>query len=193
MKSKSIWFLIIVVVVIVIVAFMMNSSPAAAPTQGAPAQQQAQQSPAASSPAKSAQASASAAAPAVETYPIHVVDSGKDVYYSSPAAMSAVKVTNPPANSSLSRPATIAGLAAGSWYYGGYAPVIMTDAKGNIIARGAVKAQGNTDSKDLVPFITTLYYPPAQSGTFGVLVFKNANPSGLAANDMSVEVLFKFK
>ncbi len=126
-------------------------------------------------------------------YPIHVISNGQSVYYSSTTTSSMIKVSNPPMNSSILSPATLTGVARGTWYFEATAPVLVTDAKGKILAEGYVTAQNNWMTTEFVPFIGTLSYPAQPSGSLGVLVFRNDNPSGLPSRDQAVEVLVKFK
>lgn len=126
-------------------------------------------------------------------YPIHVVSEGSSIYYSSTTTPSMIKVSNPPMNSSISSPATLTGVARGTWYFEATAPVLLTDAKGKILAEGYVTAQNNWMTTEFVPFIGTLAYPAQPSGSNGVLVFRNDNPSGIPSRDQAVEILVKFK
>lgn len=146
-----------------------------------------------SSLASSATPKPVAPAPTARYYPIHVINLGKSSYYSSTTVPNLIQVSNPPTDTSITSPITLTGLARGKWYFEATAPVILTDAKGKIIAETTVAAQNNWMTEEFVPFMGILRFPPQPTGSNGVVVFKNDNPSGDPKRDLAVEILVKFK
>lgn len=196
MKTRTYVYLIIVVAIVVIIAASMNSNAPASTDTAALPQQNTAVKPAAQTvtTAKPAATTASAKAPAApQYYKVSVVKSGLPIWYSTSTTQDMIKVSNPSLNTSVSSPFTIGGLARGPWLFDGFAPVILTDANGKVIAQGSIVAQGNWRTNEFVTFISTFTYPPQPSNSTGVLVIKNSNPSGLAEKDQSVEILVRFK
>ena len=131
--------------------------------------------------------------PVAGSYQVHLTKGGAAVYYSPTTTVSdMIKVYNPPTNTIINSPVILSGLARGPWFFEGTAPIILTNSKGVIIARGVIKAQSDWMTNELVPFMGTLTFPAQGSGTSGVLVIKKDNPSGAAANDASIEILVGF-
>lgn len=190
MKTRYYVYIVFIVIVIILVAVLNNAQPSSY-SQATPSVVIPKTSiqPAAKAPTKTTVAPRPAAA---QYYPIHVISADVPIYYSSTDA-DQISVNNPPINSSVSSPLTVTGVARGTWYFEGSAPIILTDAKGKILAMGSVRAQSNWMTNEFVPFIGTLTFTAPASATLGVLILKNDNPSGLAANAKSVEVMVRFK
>ncbi|MCX6716097.1 MAG: hypothetical protein NT077_03725 [Candidatus Taylorbacteria bacterium] len=190
MKSRYYVYLVFIIIVVVLVAVLTNAQPSYN-NQGAPVVV----SKKVAKPAITPSTAVKTVTPAQVVdryYPIHVIKMDVPVYYSS-TTVDQIKVSNPPTNSSVSSPLTVTGVARGTWYFEGTAPILLTDSKGKIIAEGYVRAQSNWMTNEFVPFMGTLNYVTPVTATLGVLVLKNDNPSGLAANAKSVEVIVRFR
>lgn len=194
MKPRTYFYVLLVialVILLVIINNIISTTDAELPTAPNAAANQVENT----APSTSGAVAPKPAAPkaASKAYSLHVLSSGKDVWYSSPSAENMIKLTNPPVGSSLSPNDMIAGLAKGPWYQAGVAPIIITDEKGSILAEGTIRAQGNWMTNESVPFIANIVIPAQASGSIGVIIIKNANPAGLPANDLSVETVFRFR
>ena len=99
-----------------------------------------------------------------------------------------ITIDSPLPHSSVTSPLTITGRARGTWYFEASFPIDIKDASGKVIAQGHAEAESDWMTENYVPFKATLSYPPQQSGSRGVLVIKNDNPSGDPARDKKVEI-----
>ncbi len=183
-KPYYIYAALIAIIVILLVALNGKKDPAqTAPSEQAPVAQQA--------PSKSVQAPVPAPA---ASYPIHVKKGGLSVYYSAPTTTvsSEIRVENPPLNTMAVSPLMVSGNARGTWFFEGSMPVIITDAKGRIIGSSYLKAQSDWMTEDFVPFLGKLIFPRQPTGSTGVVVISNDNPSGLASKAKHVEILVTF-
>ncbi len=94
----------------------------------------------------------------------------------------------------ITSPVTIAGEARGPWYFEASFPVFLNNWDGLTIATGVATAQSDWMTEDFVPFTLSLsFVNPYQVGDpdfmkKGTLILKKDNPSGLPANDASLEV-----
>lgn len=102
-----------------------------------------------------------------------------------------VTVTSPDRSAGVASPLSVAGEVPGSWSSEGQFPVVLKNDAGLEVARGAAKLDGDWQTTDLVGFTTELVWSTPQSGA-GTLVLQKDNPSGLAANDDSVEIPINF-
>ena len=106
-------------------------------------------------------------------------------------------ITYPTRDTVITSPLVVTGKARGSWYFEGDFPVVLTDWDGLIIAEGYAEAKGGWMTPAYVPFEATLNFSnPATDQDFthrGALILKKDNPSGLPANDASVEIPIRFK
>ncbi len=180
----------ILIIVIVALLFALNGKQASAPaaTPSATSTPAAGVSPTASAPASQTPTVAS-------RYPVHVKKGVLDVWYSSPTTTvaSEIQINNPPQNAVASSPLTVSGLAKGTWYFEGSMPILLTDPTGKILARGSVRAQSDWMTDGKVPFLGTLVFPRQPTGSTGVFVIHNDNPSGSAANAKEVDILVTFE
>ncbi len=99
-----------------------------------------------------------------------------------------IVVDSPVAGQVIASPLRICGRARGTWFFEGDFPVVLTDAKGNILARSFVTAQGEWMTKDFVPFQGMLEFKKPASGARGTLVLKKDNPTGLPEHDDEVTI-----
>jgi hypothetical protein len=103
-----------------------------------------------------------------------------------------VTVTAPRKDASVTSPLTITGKARGNWYFEASAPVELRDANGDTIAQGHLTAQGDWMTQDFVPFTATLTFTQQPSGSTGILVLKNDNPSGDLARQKELDIPVRF-
>lgn len=104
----------------------------------------------------------------------------------------------------ISSPLEIKGEARGTWFFEGSFMVLLTNWDGLIIAEGVAQMDASEETwmtEDMVDFNANLEYEnPALSGSEidhfsrrGSLIFKRANPSGLAENDEAIEFVVNFE
>ena len=101
-----------------------------------------------------------------------------------------IHVDSPLSGATIKSPLTIAGEARGTWFFEASFPITLTDWDGKIIAQGTAKAGSDWMTKEFVPFTATLTFTPnakAPSNT-GALILKKDNPSGIPANDDSIQI-----
>jgi hypothetical protein len=103
-----------------------------------------------------------------------------------------ITILAPKAGSIIKSPLTIDGEAAGSWYFEGIFNVALLDGENHKIASGRAESIGEWMSDKPVPFNLKLEFS-APTTTSGKLIFSNANPSGLPANDKKFEIPVKFE
>ena len=99
-----------------------------------------------------------------------------------------VKLKTPFANSQVENPLEITGEIKGTWSFEGTFPVVLTDWDGKIIAEGQAKLEKDWMTTEYVPFKAILNYEKPQVSNRGALILKKDNPSGLPANDDSIEI-----
>jgi len=99
-----------------------------------------------------------------------------------------IEVVNPVPGSEFSSQVTVSGHARGSWYFEGDFPLLLTDAMGQVLARGFATAQGPWMSSDWVPFSGTLQLPKKNNPDWGWIVFKKDNPSDKPELDASISI-----
>ncbi len=103
-----------------------------------------------------------------------------------------ITVSQPLSGSIIKSPLTVRGEARGNWYFEASFPVKLFDENGTQIAAVPAQAQGEWMTENFVPFIATLNFPVPTS-TWGVLVLRKDNPSGLPEHDdaLRIPVLFR--
>lgn len=116
----------------------------------------------------------------------------RPVSYTPDEAQELISVTDPAQEEGISSPLTITGEARGQWFFEATAPVVLTDWDGRIIAEGYVQAEGDWMTEDFVPFSGTLEFTAPTEDDRGILIIQRANASGLAENDMAVEIPVQF-
>lgn len=113
------------------------------------------------------------------------------IWYNRNRLANEITVTNLKPNQTITSPLQISGQAPGSWFFEAQAPVKLVDSKGEIIASGQIKAQGNWQTTNLVPFFGTLVFDkPADSA--GQLILEKDNPSGLPENSEQITIPVRF-
>lgn len=190
--SYYIYGLLVIIIVILLVA--LNGKQAAAPvtTGTVPSAAQATQPTQSNQPVTTAPV----AAPVKTGYfPIHVSKGGVSVYYYPSATTTAglIHVDAPPTNTTALSPLSLSGQALGSWFFEGSARALVTDAKGKILATSHVTAQSDWMTEQMVPFLGKITFPRQPTGSTGVVVLENDNPSGAASRDRWIEILVRFE
>jgi hypothetical protein len=102
-------------------------------------------------------------------------------------------VDSPAPGALVTSPLRVQGRARGTWFFEGDFPLILTDARGKIIARGFATATRQWMTEKFVPFAGNLHFTEPSSGDRGTLIFKKNNPTGLAEHDDSLEIPVFFK
>ncbi|MCX6781103.1 MAG: hypothetical protein NT003_03250 [Candidatus Magasanikbacteria bacterium] len=101
-----------------------------------------------------------------------------------------IHVDSPIPGATITSPLTVSGEARGTWFFEASFPITLIGVDGKIIAQGIGKADSNWMTKEFVPFSATLNFMPntTVSSNKGTLILKKDNPSGLVANDDSIEI-----
>jgi hypothetical protein len=106
-------------------------------------------------------------------------------------------VFSPTKDEVISSPLVITGKARGQWFFEASFPVALVNWDGLIIAKGLAEARNDWMTNEYVLFKAELsFVNPAMEQDFthrGALILKKDNPSGLPANDASLEIPVKFK
>lgn len=95
------------------------------------------------------------------------------------------------ANSTIQSPLIVTGQAPGPWYFEGIFSVELLDANNTVIAQGPAEAQSNWMTSSPVPFQIILNFGQPSTSS-GMLVLHKANPSGLPANDATIQIPVNF-
>ncbi len=101
-----------------------------------------------------------------------------------------ITVAVPTVGAVVTNPVMVSGSARGYWFFEGSFSVELTDLEGNLLGQGIATAQGEWMTEELVSFSGEISTNSGEDVRFkpGIVVFKKANPSGLAENDDSVSV-----
>ncbi len=105
-----------------------------------------------------------------------------------------INIQYPIAWSLVSSPLKIKGEVKGFWFFEGSFPIFLKDKDGNILAETKVKAQAEWMTENLVPFeLDLVFKETGNKYSYGVLIFKKDNPSGLLENskEFSIPIYFK--
>lgn len=102
-----------------------------------------------------------------------------------------IQVTTPTKNAKITNPVTVTGKARGTWYFEASFPVKVYDANNVLLGSGIAEAQSDWMTEDFVNFKAVITYSTPSTAT-GKLVLAKDNPSGLSANDKSIEIPIKF-
>lgn len=111
----------------------------------------------------------------------------------SPGVKDLVVVESPPPGAAVTSPLTVRGRAQGSWYFEAVFPVRLVDAKGNVLASGPARAQGEWMTPEFVDFAITLTFAAPSDSATGTLVLERSNPSGLPEHAAEVRVPVRFR
>lgn len=98
-----------------------------------------------------------------------------------------VRALEPAAGATVASPFQLSGEARGSWYFEGSFPYRLETRDGEVLASGAVQAEGDWMTAEFVPFTATIEFE-LRGETAGSLILMNDNPSGLPENDASFEL-----
>lgn len=92
----------------------------------------------------------------------------------------------------VKNPLVVSGQASGSWYFEAVFIGEIYDANGRLIGQGQMMAQKDWTTSELVPFVGTISFSNPQTN-YGLLVFKNANPSGSPENQKQISFPLNFR
>jgi len=105
-------------------------------------------------------------------------------------------VASPQAESIVTSPLIIEGMARGGWFFEATFPIVLTNWDGLIIAEGYATADGDWMTSEYVPFSGTLEFdiPPSIDGVVnrGSLILHKSNASGLPEHDNALEFVVYF-
>jgi hypothetical protein len=104
-----------------------------------------------------------------------------------------IRVEAPRPRSPVVSPLRVRGEARGDWFFEGDFPLVLTDARGQVIAKGFATAKGPWMTRDFVPFEGSLEFSKPAFGGWGMLVFKKDNPTGLPQHDDALSVPVRFE
>ena len=85
---------------------------------------------------------------------------------------------------------TVKGKARGTWFFEASLPVQITDSHNNVIATAPAQADGEWMTTEYVDFSVTI--PFSTNESFGFIVIKKDNPSGLPENDAQFKIPVTF-
>lgn len=109
-----------------------------------------------------------------------------------PEEIKFIEVDEPEADEIVRSPLHVKGRARGPWFFEAQAGYELVDAEGNILAEGAVSAEGEWMTEDFVPFSADITFE-APEVKEGFLILKKANPSGKPENDLSLKIPVVFR
>jgi hypothetical protein len=104
-----------------------------------------------------------------------------------------IVVDSPAAGDFVTSPLRVRGQARGSWFFEGDFPLVLTDGRGKVVAKGFCTAKKEWMTDEFVPFEGTLEFRKPSSGDKGMLIFKRNNPTGRPEHDDALEVPVFFK
>lgn len=87
----------------------------------------------------------------------------------------------------VTSPLELSGEAVGPWFFEGSFPYRLQTLDGDVLASGAVTAEGDWQTADFVDFSATIEFD-IEARVRGSLVLMKDNPSGLPANDESLAI-----
>lgn len=80
---------------------------------------------------------------------------------------------------------SVIGKARGTWYFEASFPIVVLDAKGQVLVETHAEAQSDWMTENFVPFIAKIKVPESYIGP-AKLILKKDNPSGLPDYDASI-------
>ena len=104
-----------------------------------------------------------------------------------------IVVDSPAPGARVSSPLVIRGRARGVWFFEGDFPVVLLDAKGNVVAKRFCTAKGEWMTGEFVPFEGTITFENPVPGGRGTLVLKKDNPTDLPEHDDALEIPLFFR
>ena len=104
-----------------------------------------------------------------------------------------IVVDSPAAGALVTSPLEVRGEARGSWFFEGDFPLVLTDGRGKVVAKGFCTAKKEWMTDEFVPFEGILEFKKPGSGDKGMLILKKNNPTGLPEHDDALEIPVLFK
>ena len=102
-----------------------------------------------------------------------------------------INLLTPIQGSKASSPLIISGSVVGNWMAEGQMSATLTDANGLIIGTTNLTTEDDWMTNDFVSFFGEIEFTKPNS-SYGYLIIKNANLSGMPANDKSLEYILAF-
>ena len=104
-----------------------------------------------------------------------------------------IAVESPSPGSEIVSPLRVVGRARGTWFFEGDFPLVLSDRKGRVIARGYATAQGEWMTRSFVPFEGALEFASPGSGLEGTLRLIKDNATDRSELDDAVEIPVHFR
>ncbi len=104
-----------------------------------------------------------------------------------------IVIDTPAPGTLVSSPLTVRGRARGNWFFEGDFPLLLKDARGDVLARGYATAQGEWMTTGFVPFEGRLDFARPVGGDRGTLVLQKHNPTDLPQHDDAAEIPVFFR
>ncbi len=101
-----------------------------------------------------------------------------------------IQVTSLKNGDIITSPLHIEGMARGTWFFEGDAPVLLVGVNDRILSEGYITAQGDAQTEEFLPFIGRIEFDDVTGS--GSIILKKNNPSGLPKNDDSLEININF-
>ena len=102
-----------------------------------------------------------------------------------------ILISTPRPNAKVVSPLRISGQARGRWYFEGSFSGELFDLNNKSLGKVVLTAKGEWMTENFVPFEGEMKFEMPETST-GILVIKNANPSGDSKNEKKIEIPVKF-
>ncbi len=115
----------------------------------------------------------------VETVPRECHTKNKQVYveiYNGVQLQEVIEVKEPKVNAEVSSPFKLTGAAVGDWYANNVLNVKLVDINDNVMMNKLVRAIGDTNTQDKIPFAAAIEYDASESA-IAKLIIERTNPS----------------
>lgn len=103
-----------------------------------------------------------------------------------------IRVNAPHAGARVTSPLRVSGIARGSWFFEGDAPVVVLDSGGRAIGAHYISAQDEWMTRQFVPYAGSVEFQVPEKEGRGTLVLKRDNPTGREKHDRSVRIPIRF-
>ncbi len=103
-----------------------------------------------------------------------------------------IVVTNPRPGQLINSPLQVSGNARGTWFFEASSGVKVIDSQGTVLGQGPVMTIGDWMTEDFVEFAGEIVFDSTNDAN-GMVIFENANPSGLPERTKQLKIPIKFK
>jgi hypothetical protein len=98
-----------------------------------------------------------------------------------------IVVADPTPHEKTGQVIPVVGKARGGWFFEGSFPVEVRDMKGTVLGSGAASTKEDSLTNNFISFSAQIKVSPTYTGP-AMVVLKRDNPSGLEANEASIEI-----